>query len=439
MPPTRPNVLFVITDQHQARALGAVDDSFHTPALDELAADGTLFTNAYCTHPQCSPSRSSLVTGRYPHQTGVRTLANWGPYELDPASNSVGRTLQDAGYETTWIGRWDLGAENVTDLGWEFTRNVDVTGSQGDEALARDRTTVTEANRYLRGYDGDDPFFLTASFNLPHPVFFEDEAFRDLYDRDEVSLPANYDDDLSTKPAFHRERAEQPECRLTPEETREIRYRYRTMVSRVDAYVGEILETLREEGLYDDTVIVFTADHGDMQGAHRLNKKGVVAYEEILRVPLVVRHPSLESPRDRIPDLVSTAAVPGTIVEAADEPLPEAFEGGSLLPAMRRSEPPAAERVFFEHNLAYWGHHPYRGMRTPKWKYVEYLADDTGELYDLTEDPGEMRNLYGESDYDGVVADLASDLEEWWRATGGDAAAWADEPAVDFLTSATDD
>jgi arylsulfatase A-like enzyme len=249
----------------------------------------------------------------------VKTLSNWGPYELDPESNSVGRTLQEAGYETTWVGRWDLGAENITDLGWEFTRNIDVTGSTEDEAQYRDRTTVTEVNRYLRSYDGEKPFFVTASFNLPHPPFFEDEEFAEQYDFEDVSLPSNFDDDLTTKPDFHRERAEQPECQLSPEETREIRYQYRTMVSRVDAYVGEILETLRDEGLDDDTVVVFLSDHGDMQGAHRLNKKGVVAYEEILRVPLIVRHPEMETPRDRIPDLVSTAAVPGTLVEMAVE------------------------------------------------------------------------------------------------------------------------
>lgn len=432
MPASRPNVLFLITDQHQARALGAVDETFHTPALDELAENGTLFSNAYCTTPQCSPSRSSLVTGQYPHQTGVRTLSNWGPYELDPDVNSVGRTLQRAGYETLWAGRWDLGAENVTELGWEFTRNIDVTGSNEDRGLARDRTTTTEVQRYLEGYDRDDPFFVTASFNLPHPPFFEDETFAEHYDKDDVSLPASFDDDLSTKPSFHRERTEHLECQLTEEDVREIRYRYRTMVSRVDSYVGELLSTLRSEGLYEDTVIVFTSDHGDMLGAHRLNKKGVVAYEELLRVPLIIRHPGIDEVRNLIPDLVTTAAIPGTIVDVAEEQVSDEFEGGSLLPAMRRSEPPSDQRVFFEHNFAYWGHHPYRGVRTPEWKYVEYLADDTAELYHLSTDPHEMRNLYPDPDHEAITVRLQDELEEWWTSTGGDTDVWASEPTLDF-------
>lgn len=438
MPANRPNVLFIITDQHQSEALGTVDGEFYTPALDDLAEDGTLFSNAYCTQPQCSPSRSSLVTGRYPHQTGVRTLSNWGPHELDPASNSVGRTLGEAGYETVWAGRWDLGAENVTRLGWEFTRNVDVTGSQGEDALARDRTTVTEVNRYLRENEREEPFFVTASFNLPHPVFFEDEEFREYYDRDDVPLPSNFDDDLATKPPFHAARAEDQECQLTPEEAREIRYRYRTMVSRVDSFVGKMLETLRDEGLYEETVVIFTADHGDMQGAHRLNKKGVVAYDEILRVPLVVRHPTLDDHRDRISDLVSTAAAPGTIVDVATGSVPDEFEGGSLLPTMRRSEPPSTQRVFFEHNLAYWGHHPYRGVRTPEWKYVEYLADGPNELYRAADDPGELTNLYGATEYDDVVAELEADLDAWWTSTEGDLDEWARAPSVKFPLPAGD-
>ncbi len=135
-----------------------------------------------------------------------------------------------------------------------------MTESNEGKGLARDRTTTTEIRRYLEGYDGDDPFFATASFNMPHSPFFEDEAFAKYYNRDDVSPPASFNDDFSTKSSFHSERAEQPECPLPEEEVFEIRYQYRTMVSRVDSYVGEILSTLRDE----DTVIVFTADHGDM-------------------------------------------------------------------------------------------------------------------------------------------------------------------------------
>ncbi|EMA37179.1 sulfatase [Halococcus hamelinensis 100A6] len=287
-------------------------------------------------------------------------------------------------------------------------------------------------SRYLREYDGDTPFFATASFNLPHPPYFEDECFQQYYDREEVSLPTNFNDDLSTKPAFHRERAKAEECDLSEDEYREVAYRYRTMVSRVDAYIGVVLDTLRSEGLYDDTVIVFTADHGDMQAAHGLNKKGVLAYEEILRVPLVVHHPQLDIERNVIPDFVSTAAVPGTIVEAAGESVSQAFTGGSLLPTMERSSPPDDDRVFFEHNVAYWGHHPYRGVRTPDWKLVEYPKDGEGELYDMQTDADELTNRYNDPDYITVREALENTIERWWNATDGDMDDWITEPDLSF-------
>jgi choline-sulfatase len=426
----RPNVVLLVSDQHQGRALGTVDESFSTPALDSLAADGTLFGRCYCTLPQCSPSRSTLVTGQYPHQTGVHTLSNWGPYELDPDAPSVGRAFREAGYETVWSGRWDLGAETLHDLGWRRTRNVDVTGSPGKEGRDRDDLTVAESTDFIRHHANDDqPFFLTAAFNLPHPDFFEDEAFADRYDREAVSLPESFDDDHADKPAFHAERAEGTESRMTVEECREIRYRYRTMVSRVDDYVGRIVDALREAGVYEETIVAFTADHGDMQGAHGLNKKGVIAYEELLHVPLILRVPGREG--GTVSDLVSQVGLPATLLDAAGIDAPEGFEGESFLATLSGEPSPTREAVFFEHKYAYWGHHPYRGVRTPDWKFVEYLDGDGAELYHLAEDPHELTNLAGDADYEGVESRLRSAVADWWTEAGGDTEAWVTSPTPD--------
>ena len=122
--PDRPNVLLVVADQHTAGAVGFEDDTYRTPHVDALAREGTRFSRCYCTHPQCSPSRSSLVTGLYPHQTGVQALPNWPSsdvYALDPDSHSVGSEFRDAGYDTGWFGRWDLGEDNAGPLGFETT------------------------------------------------------------------------------------------------------------------------------------------------------------------------------------------------------------------------------------------------------------------------------------------------------------------------------
>jgi choline-sulfatase len=428
----RPNVLLVCTDQQPWFALGSVDDSFETPHLDCLADRGTPFTGCHSTHPQCSPARSSIVTGQYPHQMGMETLFTWGPGDLDPDSPSVGRAFREAGYETAYFGRWDLGADNVEALSWE-THGLDVTGTPGRAGRDRDARALADALSFVADRGDGDPFFLTASFNLPHPAYFEDESFALRYDRDTVPLPPTFDDDLEDRPAFQHDRA--AEFDLDEPRVRDVNYRFRTMVSRVDDYVGQLLDGLEGAGVRDETVVAFTADHGDMLGAHGFLKKGVVAYDEILRVPLIVDVPGRESRRDRIPDLVSLADLPGTLLDAAGVPAPD-FPGESVLDAFDRDSPPADERVFFEHKYAYWGEHPYRGVRTRDWKYVEYLADDTDELYHMAEDPGETTNLAGGvdvttdqpggPDYDHHETRLRDLVREWWDETGGDTQQWTE-------------
>jgi arylsulfatase A-like enzyme len=208
-----PNILLICSDQQQARAMGVIDDGFRTPHLDRLSERGTLFTGCHSTHPQCSPARSSLITGLYPHQTGMHTLSNWGPGPLDPSLPSVARPFRDAGYETVYIGKWHLGGA-VNNFGWETAANVHET-SNPPEGTPADTTTRDKAVEYLDSHNGTDPFFLTVSFNLPHPMFYEDPGFSEWYERDAVTVPKSYTDDLSDKPAFHRERARGPEGKLT--------------------------------------------------------------------------------------------------------------------------------------------------------------------------------------------------------------------------------
>jgi arylsulfatase len=418
----RPNVLLVCTDQHPWFALGSVDGSYVTPAFDRLADRGTLFTGCHSTHPQCSPARSSLVTGQYPHQTGMETLFTWGPGDLDGDSPSVGRVFREAGYETVYFGRWDLGRDNARELGWE-TRGLDVTGTPGRAGRDRDAQTLADALSFVTERADDRPFFLTTSFNLPHPPYFEDTTFAPRHDVAEVPVPSSFDDDLADRPAFQRDRA--ADLDLDEETVRNVNYQFRTMVSRVDDYVGQLLDALERAGVREETVVVCTADHGDMLGAHGLIKKGVVAYDEILRVPLVVDVPGRESRRERVPDLVSLAELPGTLLAAAGVPR-GGFPGGSVLDALDRESPPDDERVFFEHKYAYWGEHPYRGVRTRDWKYVQYFEDPTDELYHVSEDPGETTNHSGNPEYEGHERRLRDSVRAWWDRTGGDDEQWTE-------------
>jgi choline-sulfatase len=310
------------------------------------------------------------------------TLAEWGPGPLDSECPNLGRVFHDEGYHTAYIGKWHLGDVDLERYGWQETRNVHET-SNPPEGFETDHVTRDNAVDFLDSYESDDPFFLLVSFNLPHPPFIEDDDFAHLFDRDAIPLPESFEDDLEDKPSFQQERATGDEGNLSAEDVRDIRYKYRTMVARVDDHVGRILDAIERRNASEDTIIVFTSDHGDMQGAHRLNKKGVIAYDEIVRVPLIVSVPGRASERDQIPDLVSNRAIPETLVDAVNLDVQSPFEGESLLTSFDRESQSENDRVFFEHKYAYWGEHPYRGIRTRRWKFVEYLRDDRNELYDM--------------------------------------------------------
>ncbi|WP_136689191.1 sulfatase family protein [Halorhabdus amylolytica] len=425
MPADNPNVLLITTDQQQATALGSLDETFETPNLDRLATSGTQFTGCYSTSPQCSPSRSSLITGQYPHQNGMYTLPEWGPGSLTTNVPSIGRVFHSSGYRTAFIGKWHLGERSPSEYGWETVKNVHETSNPPD-GFSTDKETRDLAVSHLSSHD-DNPFFLTVSFNLPHPPFMEDNRFADWFAWEDVPLPESFEDDLADKPAFQRDRAADPdEGSLSADDVRDIGYKYRTMTARVDDHIGHILDTLSDQGLDDTTVVVFTSDHGDMQGAHGLNKKGVIAYDEILRVPLIVRVPGRVSKRDRIPDLFSNRSIPATLLDSAGIDAPDPFDTGSVLEAFERTSPPADERIFFEHKYAYWGEHPYRGVRTRRWKFVEYFHDEPNELYDMKNDPHELTNLAEDPAHNETANRLKQQVHSWWQQTGGDTNEWVE-------------
>jgi arylsulfatase A-like enzyme len=432
MPGDRPNVLQIVTDQQQARALGVADSSYSTPNLDRLAGEGVRFIDAYCTHAQCTPSRSSVVTGQYPHQTGCYTLPDWGGYPLEPDENpSVGRVMDRAGYDVAWSGKWHLGANNMERLGW---RSLPGSGDDSpDEAIENrgdgDGVAAERALRFLAEYDGDEPFFLTVSYRLPHPRWYVEGEFADRYSRETVPIPDTYYEDSSDKPEYIQDRREY--CDLSEAAVRDIGFKYRTMVSQVDAYVGRLLDELGDQGLRDETAVVFHSDHGDMQGAHGINMKGSMPYEEIYRIPLIVDAPGVGPEREVVDDLVTNAAVPGTILDLAGAEVPPEFEGGSLVPAMRRGHRPDDEAVFFEHKYAHWGEYPFRGVRIRDWKYVEHLHSDERELYDMRSDPEETNNLAPGGDREELIARLQRAIDHWWDETGGDLDDWLDSPVPD--------
>ncbi|TBL68481.1 sulfatase [Paenibacillus thalictri] len=431
------NVIMVSTDQQQLNAMGCADPSYYTPNLDRLAQRSVRFTGAISTSAQCSPSRASWMTGKFPHQVGVYQIG----HVLDPQEWGIAKEFNKAGFETVYFGKWHLGLSpadhefQVTDY---RTDGLDLSGANAHPGYHshKDAVTTAKALNYLDDYDGSKHFFMKLCWYMPHPntpqkqqPFELIERFADKFPLEDMPVPSSYyEDDLSGKPPFQRERSSSDESDLTEDMVRNDARKYRTMLAQMDANLGRLLAKLEEKQMLEDTVILFTSDHGDMQGAHRLRLKGVLPYKELYNVPLILHIPGTELRRKLIPDLVSTAAVTGTLLDAAGVAVPEECEGGSLLPVLERAEAPQDERVFFEHYKAYWGRHPLIGVQTQEWKYVYYLEEDMEEMYDLKNDPQELVNAAGLAYAEEARRQLRLAVEEWWEATGGFARQAIEDP-----------
>lgn len=416
----RPNVVLVLTDQQQAAMLGCAGHPVvRTPAMDRLAAEGSRFAQAFCTSPQCSPSRASLLTGRYPHATGV--LGNipettFGPPRLPPDIPSLGTLLRQGGYHTAYFGKWHLGAAGSADANptaYGFDRYVPTRPRREYEA---EDDLADGAAAYLADYTGRRPLLLVASFNDPHGVYALRQVTRPL-DGSAFALPASFADDLATKPVAQRiyRDEDQPAALPLDEETaRRYLAWYAFMVERADGYLARILAALdaRPE-LATNTVVIFASDHGDLACAHRLPFKGPCMYEELIRAPLLIRGPGLASGQVRH-ELVTLADLLPTVCDLAGLTAPDGLYGRSLRPLLSGAAPGRAWRdavIGQYHGKQRWAC-PIRMIRTATHKLTVYRTGER-ELYDLAVDPDELRNLAGQPHAAPLEAALARRLERW--------------------------
>ena len=460
----RPHVLLFICDQMQQRKLGMHDPVSYTPELDRLAREGILYTHVHSSNGQCVPSRASMQTGLYPHEVGVMIIYGFHNHTAHLTGNerTVGHVFREAGYTTAFFGKTHFGT-TLKNLGYDHGSEGPRGGGEGERAARAsgrrhrvsetDREIVDDALAFVLDHDPSQPLFLTVSIHQPHPPFEVVERFADRFGTDALPLPLSFrGDNLSDKPAFHCEhvadgRHGYPTASAEDEQRLRAELRqYYTMIANVDALFGEVRAALEGKSMWQDTAALFTSDHGDMMGAHRMRLKGTIPYDEIFRIPFILKLPAdtPEPTRRVVQDLGCNVSQPGTLVAAAGLPVPADFKGGSLLPAAYRASAPAREEVFFEHYGAYWGLHPFRAVRVRdpergEWKLAKYYGPDTGEveLYDLRADPHEIMNRA----HDRAVADWRGELEQrvddWWEHTGGDDFDFYESPAYKLSGAAT--
>lgn len=425
-PGAQPNILFVITDQQSADAMSCRMGTrfINTPNLDRLARQGTLFTRAYTSNPLCKPWRQSVFTGRYPHETGVTENAP-PPGGFDPKQFAcLGTLFREAGYDAAYSGKWHLtfDARAPETHGFEIiTEKVESNHDAG----------VTEGAIRFLARPHDKPFVLVVSFVNPHNIC---EWARRLAGREQVlncgeiglppppeqlpPLPANFappvnepDGMTLMRRAYQVDSGLFPVAGFSADDWRRHRWGYYRMVEKVDAEIGRVLTALRRSGYEENTLIIFTSDHGECAGAHGFNQK-TVFYDESSRVPLIIACKDRTS--GGIADgLVNTGIdLLPTMLEFAGLPVPGHLPGRSLLPlAFGRPVATWRDCVVVQNNLNQAGEidglKPQmegRMVRTERYKYCVYNRGMRREsLVDMRADPGETINLASDPKYREVL------------------------------------
>jgi arylsulfatase len=432
---SKPNVLLLLCDQMQHQRMGFIDPIAHTPFLNDLAAEGIHFKNAYTCHGQCVPARAALQTGLYPHECGVMVIYGFHEHQarLTQKYTTVGQCFKEAGYDTAYFGKTHFGVP-LTELGYDIDGDHHPVSDEEAERLGishvpkplrPDYQSCNEAVSFLQSYAPDDnkPLFMTFSTNLPHPPFFTEPAWADRFAAESLDLADSYyTETFADKPAFQKEHAiDGNHGALDELAQRQELAQYYTMIAEMDRHFARIKAEYERLGLWDNTIVLFLADHGDMMGAHKMRLKGTLPYEELYHIPCLMKLPKNTEPqRQVVDDLVSSVQAPATLLQAAGIDPPEQFHNGHFYDTPFRAAAPEDEHIFFEHYAAYWGIHPFYAVRTKRFKYARYYGDDAcEEMYDIQNDPHELNNIAADPTYATTRGELAQRADTWWHETHG--------------------
>ncbi|MHC4329673.1 MAG: sulfatase-like hydrolase/transferase, partial [Planctomycetota bacterium] len=443
----KPNLLFIWTDEQRADTMAVYGNrKIRVPNFNKLASESVVFKKAYVTQPVCTPNRSAVMTGLWPHTTGL--LTNNIPLPKDtPCLNEL---IGDPDYRAAYMGKWHLGDEIFAQHGFgEWVSMEDGYSSYYSED--RDRNARSSYHHYLlglghkparqgkfsRGFAAslaleqckpkflersacdflrrhrNEPFMLYINFLEPHMPFTG--PLDDMYDPDEIDLPPNFNDPLEeNEPEScrkkHRKCAEK--YGTTEEDFRKLIARYWGLNSQVDLSVGAILDTLEQLDLADDTIVVYTSDHGDMMGSHHLVEKGLM-YEEATLIPWLMRVPAIGRRQRLIEQPVSQIDLVPTLLELMGRSDRAAsLPGQSLVPLIKGGEV-ARDYVFIE-----WNTTPkVRTVVSPDgWKLC-LSKEDKCQLFNLGKDPYETTNLYDSGEHEDVIAGLTEKIRAWQKET----------------------
>jgi arylsulfatase A-like enzyme len=448
--PRRPNIVFVFADQLRSQSVGCYGAAAPaTPHIDRLAAEGVRFTNAISTYPICSPYRAMLMTGLYPMRNGM--VANDLP--LRPGVPSFAQALRAAGYHTGYIGKWHIdghGREACIPperrLGFQHWQVLECTHAynkskyyegdsqqpkfwEGYDAVAQTRA----AQEYIQARSGQAPFALFLSWGPPHDPYTAPGKYMKRYAPEKIALRENLSEHAVADEMFAHQRNRLPE-KYAPlrkrmhdwvnsdASLRRALAGYYAATACLDDLVGDLRRTLEERGILEETIFVFTSDHGDQLGSHRIFGKDV-PFEESISIPFIVRYPAkirpktvtdaLLAPIDIMPTVLGLAGAPCPKVDGADLSAAATGHEGSKRDALLLMQMSPICNAWLANAMDAW-----RGVRTRQYTYARHDDGAPWLLYDNHADPMQMHNLVADPAYAGLRKSLDLRLAELLKEAG---------------------
>lgn len=441
-----------MSDDHAAHAISAYGSRINeTPNLDRIANDGMRLDNCFCTNSICAPSRAAILTGKYNHMNGVRTLHE----NIDASQQHVAKILQENNYQTAMIGKWHLGhGGNSNPTGFDYWNIFPGQGEYHDPVMiemgekkkfsgyATD-ITVDLCLDWLDERDEDRPFFMMCHHKAPHRPWMPDEKHMHLYEDIDIPEPETFNDDYATR-TYAAQGAEmrvdrdltawdvkgEPPEGLSSAERKSWYYQryikdYLRCIASIDDNVGRLLDYLDEKGLTEDTIVIYTSDQGFFLGDHGWYDKRFM-YEESLRMPFLIRYPKGIKAGTTQNAFALNVDFAQTFLDYAGIEAPEDMQGTSLRPILEGETPADWQSSMY---YRYWEHMSehnvpaHYGVRTHQYKLICYYGEGLGvpgakdikmdpewELYDLEKDPNELNNVYSNPDYQEVIEKLKEEL-----------------------------
>ena len=437
----RPNIIFILIDDLRWDDLGITGHPFvKSPNIDRIGREGVVFRNAFMTTPLCSPSRASFLTGQYPHTHGITDNV-----DRSPASHKLTTfplLLQQSGYATAFIGKWHMGNDDSQRPGFDRWVSFRGQGSYLDPEINEDGKDV-KPGRYitdlLTGYavefikrKHDKPYLVYLAHKAIHPeVMQHDDGSVNLADAERF-IPAERHQNLFKgkkiprrpsamlppvgKPALQRKIGDLPPLGAnTGTSDESVLGRLRSLMA-VEEGVGEIMKALKETNQLDNTVIVFTSDNGYFYGEHGLSVERRLAYEESIRMPLLIRYPSFVKAGTVRDEFALNIDLAPTILELAGVSVPVSMEGRSLVPLLNASPTEWRKSFLLEYysdrvfpRISKMG---YKAVRSERWKYIHYFElEGMDELYDLKTDPYEMKNIINQPEAAKILENMKRELQ----------------------------